>query len=59
MTIFSKIKNKLESTLDDMEDALEKEKRARVEQDKMRRKVEADFKVSLAQKLLVKKKYEF
>jgi hypothetical protein len=33
---FSKIKNKLEATLDDMEDALEKEKRARVEQDKAR-----------------------
>lgn len=43
---FSKIKNKLESTLDDMEDALEKEKRARVEQDKLKRKIESDLKLA-------------
>ena len=36
----------MESTLDDMEDALEKEKRARVEQDKARRKIESDLKLA-------------
>ena len=32
--------------MDDMEDALEKEKRARVEQDKARRKIESDLKLA-------------
>ena len=33
--------------MDEMEDALEKEKRGRLEQDKLRRKVESDLKVRL------------
>ena len=40
------VKNKLESTLDDLEDTLDREKRQRGETEKGRRKVEADLKIS-------------
>ena len=42
----SMVKGKLESTLDDLEDTLEREKRAKTESEKARRKMEADLKVS-------------
>ena len=37
------VKGKLESTLDDLEDTLEREKRAKTESEKARRKMEADL----------------
>ena len=40
------VKNKLESTLDDLEDTLDREKRQRSDTEKHRRKVEADLKIS-------------
>ena len=40
------VKNKLESTLDDLEDTLDREKRQRAETEKGRRKIEADLKIS-------------
>ena len=40
------VKNKLESTLDDLEDTLEREKRGRRETKKQTRKVETDLKIS-------------
>ena len=40
------VKNKLESTLDDLEDTLDREKRQRNDTEKSRRKVEADLKIS-------------
>lgn len=40
----AKVKIKLESSLDEIEDALEREKKARVEQERSRRKAEADIK---------------
>ena len=40
------VKNKLEQTLDDLEDTLEREKRSKGETEKARRKMEADLKVS-------------
>ena len=40
------VKNKLESTLDDLEDTLDREKRQRGDTEKQRRKVEADLKIS-------------
>jgi myosin heavy subunit len=42
----SKIKQKLENTLDDLESSLEKEKRGRAELEKQRRKIESDLKVT-------------
>ena len=42
----SKIKNKLESTLDELEGSLEKEKRARANVEKERRRIEGELKVS-------------
>merc|ERR1712223_817149 len=42
----NKIKVKLEVTLDELEDSLEREKKARLDMDKQRRKVEADLKVT-------------
>jgi len=41
----NKIKAKLEQTLDEMEDSLEREKKTKLETDKLRRKVEGDLKV--------------
>ncbi len=41
----SRIKSKLEQTLDEMEDSLEREKKSRLEADKQRRKAEGDLKV--------------
>ena len=40
------VKNKLESTLDDLEDTLDREKKQRGDTEKHRRKVEADLKIS-------------
>ena len=40
----AKIKAKLESSLDEIEEALEKEKKARIDQERIRRKAEADIK---------------
>ena len=40
------VKNKLESTLDDLEDTLDREKKQRGDTEKQRRKVEADLKIS-------------
>ena len=40
----SKVKAKLESTLDEVEDALEREKKARLEQERNKRKAEAEVK---------------
>lgn len=40
----TKIKAKLESTLDDIEDALEREKKSRLEQERHKRKAEAEVK---------------
>ena len=42
----NKIKQKLESTLDDLEDSLEREKRARADLDKQKRKVEGELKIA-------------
>merc|ERR1712203_1295026 len=39
----SKIKSKLEVTLDELEDSLEREKKSRLDMDKQRRKVDADL----------------
>merc|ERR1719187_1912268 len=43
---FTKIKSKLESTLDELESSLDKEKRGRADVDKARRKVEGELKVT-------------
>ena len=40
----AKVKAKLEATLDDLEDSLEQEKKARLEQERNRRKAEAEIK---------------
>ena len=40
------VKNKLESTLDDLEDTVDREKKQRGDTEKQRRKVEADLKIS-------------
>ena len=37
---------KLEETLDDLEDSLERERRKRTEEEKTRRKIEADVKLT-------------
>lgn len=42
----NKVKQKLESTLDDLEDSLEREKRARADLDKQKRKVEGELKIA-------------
>merc|ERR1711962_1411720 len=42
----NKIKVKLGVTLDELEDSLEREKKARLDMDKQRRKVDADLKVT-------------
>merc|ERR1719309_1474227 len=42
----TKIKCKLEVTMDELEDSLEREKKARLDMDKQRRKVDADLKVT-------------
>ena len=42
----SMVKGKLEETLDDLEDSLERERRKRVEEEKLRRKIEADVKLT-------------
>ena len=42
----NKVKQKLESTLDDLEDSLEREKRARTDLDKQKRKVEGELKIA-------------
>ena len=44
-----KIKAKLEVTLDELEDSLEREKKGRLDMDKQRRKVEAELKVTQEQ----------
>ena len=41
----NKIKAKLEQTLDELEDSLEREKKSRMYTDKGRRKIEGDLKV--------------
>ena len=41
----NKIKAKLEQTLDELEDSLEREKKSRMDTDKGRRKIEGDLKV--------------
>ena len=46
----SMVKTKLEQTLDDLEDTLEREKRAKTDAEKAMRKMETDMKVS---KLLI------
>ena len=45
----NKIKAKLEQTLDELEDSLQSEKKARLDLDKSRRKVEGDIKVAQEQ----------
>merc|ERR1712241_1333942 len=42
----SKIKSKLESTLDELNDSFEREKRARADIEKQRRKIEGELKVT-------------
>ena len=46
VTHLSMVKNKLEQTLDDLEDTLERERRRRSEEDKQRRKIEGDLKLT-------------
>ena len=43
------VKTKLEQTLDELEDSLQSEKKARLDLDKSRRKVEGDIKVAQEQ----------
>ena len=45
MDHLNKVKQKLEVTLDELEDSHEREKKSRLDVDKQRRKVEADLKV--------------
>merc|ERR1712106_224307 len=46
MDSYSKVKTKLEVTLDELEDSYEREKKGRLDVDKQRRKVEADLKIN-------------
>jgi len=46
MDSYSKVKTKLEVTLDELEDSYEREKKLRLDVDKQRRKVEADLKIN-------------
>lgn len=46
MNHLNKVKSKLEQTLDELEDTLEREKKARADLDKNKRKVESDLKLA-------------
>ena len=50
----SMVKSKLEQTLDDLEDTLEREKRSKADAEKTMRKMETDMKVHLLIVLLTK-----